>query len=435
MINLDSRQDRWERFVEHMERIHWPFRPYERFRAIDGNKACPPQWWSQGAGAWGCLRSHLRVVECAIRNNWKSVLVLEDDAYFHSNVTDIAKSFLQRVPPNWDQIYLGGQHLRRFVHPPVEVKACVLRVFNVNRTHAYAINRKFFVPLYHWITNFSKHAQFPRHHVDHRLGVLHRSGKFNIYSPRKWIVGQRGDHSNVKNARVPTRWWNGQAHSSRDIPDFVAILGLHRSGSSCLAGVLHKLGVHLGDHFIGYESTGGYEAIGLARICELAYPFPSTNLAIPRELLRIRLAEHIHFVQASAAMKGLALAGGKYPHLCAMGTLLTQICKTSLRIVHINRPLDLSIRSLKVRSTASSGGLHISAEKAHRVQNWLWKEKYKFLNNIAHVTIEYEDLISNPKIVIGRLINYLRLSPTLSQMECAIAHVRPEMCHHKTLRR
>ncbi len=44
--------------------------------------------------------------------------------------------------------------------------------------------------------------------------------------------------------------------------------------------ILHHLGVHMGNQLGGYESTGGGEAIGLAKLCERAMPFPKVEPVI-----------------------------------------------------------------------------------------------------------------------------------------------------------
>src|ERR1044071_2722383 len=77
-VNLEKRRDRWERmcarFAEHgIEGV-------ERFPALDVRELLPPPTWTASRGAYGCLRSHVAVVERARRENWPSVLIFEDDA-------------------------------------------------------------------------------------------------------------------------------------------------------------------------------------------------------------------------------------------------------------------------------------------------------------------------------------------------------------------
>lgn len=201
-------------------------------------------------------------------------------------------------------------------------------------------------------------------------------------------------------------------------------IGLHRSGSSCLAGVLHKLGVHLGNQLGGYESTGGLEAVALTQLCERAFPFPTTALAMPRDQLVSELRSFINEKRREANWKN-TIAGGKYPHLCALGDDLQTACGDALRVIHINRPLDESIQSLKKRSAKETGWLNIPDDQAEAVQRWLCDEKSEFLAKIDHLTVEFDDLRSDPAGQVERIVQYLELTPTGDQVADAIGHVIP----------
>src|SRR2546430_7639923 len=77
-INLNRRPDRWqriqERFIVHgIDRVM-------RFPALDGRQVEIPSVWNTFPGAYGCLRSHLAVVEQARESGQPSVLIFEDDA-------------------------------------------------------------------------------------------------------------------------------------------------------------------------------------------------------------------------------------------------------------------------------------------------------------------------------------------------------------------
>ena len=118
--------------------------------------------------------------------------------------------------------------------------------------------------------------------------MLYESGKYKVYAPSPSLIGQANGRSDIAGTEFSLRFWSDgpwQQKQPGELPPFVAVIGLHRLGSSALAGVLHKLGVHLGNQLGGYEPTGGFEAITLAHLCERAYPFPSTVLAVPREHL------------------------------------------------------------------------------------------------------------------------------------------------------
>jgi len=422
VVNLDRRPDRWARFQEHIASLDWPFREPQRFRAVDGRTVKPPAWWRVGGGAWGCLQSHLRIIEQALMDELESILILEDDVFFVPDLRARFTRFHSALPDDWHQIYLGGQHLFQRRQPPQPVNEEVLRPFNVNRTHAYALHRRFLTPVYRYLTDYIDHARHPRHHVDHRLGALHETRRFNIYAPTHWLAGQSESHSNIKGKVMPSRLWNAHRVQAEH-PSFVAVVGLHRSGSSCLAGVLHKLGVYMGQRLGGYEASGGYEAQGLAALCERAFPFPGVERRVEERELRDALARHIRHVHARAQQLG-RLAGGKYPHLCAMGAALQAICADQLKVIHIDRPLEVSIESLRRRSRRARGRLQISDEQAEIVQRWLWAHKQRWLPGIPHLRVSYDELCASPAVQVARIIDYLGLSPTSEQRAQAVAHVR-----------
>jgi hypothetical protein len=233
-----------------------------------------------------------------------------------------------------------------------------------------------------------------------------------------------GTWSVVSGGFTPTPFWNNRIQSS-DVP-FVAVIGLHRSGSSCLAGVLHHLGVHMGDKLTGYEPAGGFEASDLAKLCEAAYPFPETEPALPHDEIVARLRQHVAHVCASAARQGKQMAGGKYPHLCAMGAALREACGDRLRVIHIDRPLDESIASLRDRSRRATGWLHADDAQVERVQRWLWEGKQDLLRDVPHVSVAFVELLADPHREIERIVAWLGLAPPEDAVARAVAHVQPK---------
>jgi hypothetical protein len=242
----------------------------------------------------------------------------------------------------------------------------------------------------------------------------------------RWSCAEAAGFDDIRRVPFPGRTWTPQARAVAD--GFVAVMGVHRPGASCLAGVLQHLGVHLGGPPGGFEPTARFEDAGLAALCEEAYPFPGTKLEVPRAQLLYRLRSHVERMTIEAARAG-KVAGGKYPQLCAMGPLLAQACGRGLRIVAIDRPLQECIDSLKVRSRFPEAWLCASDADAHAVQAWLDRERRAFLATHDHVVVGYGDLCAHPRREIERLASALRLAPTDDQVEAACGHVRPDLRH------
>lgn len=235
----------------------------------------------------------------------------------------------------------------------------------------------------------------------------------------------------------------------------VWVIGLHRSGSSVTAGILHRLGVHMGNRLIGYENrgTGGFEARGLAKICERAYPFPATEPAIDPAVTKRQLRAWLDHRMREAAHRG-TVAGGKYPHLCFLVDMLLELEPES-RFIDIDRPLDESIRSLTDRSAKARGWLRATPEQCEKLQRALDAAKRAGVAKIeslataglarlgdpagrsdsessrasgpALLTIHYHDLLADPSAHVDRIIAFLGLSVRNEQRDHAIGIVDRRM--------
>ena len=267
--------------------MSWPFQEIQKFSAIDGKRCKPPQWWTQGGGAWGCYQSHLRILEDCLNRGVRSVLFLEDDALPSEDFTTKAETFFRNLPMDWGMVYLGGQHLMINEHPPRRVNEEVFIPYNVNRTHAFGLRGEMLRVVYRHLHRIDWAKS---HHIDHHLGRLHQRRDHPIFCPREWIIGQAEGKSNISGREFGDRFWaaaeNIVSVDPQDQP-FVAVLGTHSSGSSALAGVLYHLGLHLGNSLGGFygkdpEKVCGFEAMGLASLCERVLPFPETDYQVKR---------------------------------------------------------------------------------------------------------------------------------------------------------
>lgn len=426
VVSLRRRPDRLKAFWSRLPE-DWPFAPVQLFYARDGQCTPAPDWWTAGGGAWGCFRSHLHLIEQALNDGVESLLLLEDDALFVPDFTRLAIEFLEHVPEDWGMVYLGGQHLHVPKHPPQRINEHVLRAWNINRTHAFALRGEGMRQAYRHLCAGGWHKG---HHIDHRLGKLHEQQTLPVYTPTKWLVGQADGKSNVCDEQCQVRFWDFEKKTNLETAPFAAVVGLHRSGTSCVAMMLHKLGVHMGNKLTGYESTGGGEASGLAAICEEAMPFPSKDIR-DRDKLVIQLRKWIRDRQNEASAKG-TIAGGKYPTTCAMLEELDQICGEGLKIVHCSRPLDESIRSLQRRSEKATGWLRAHDWQCSDLQKFLWNAKHDYFQRHSArpvYEIEYDRLLESPSDVVDEIVAFLGINPTDAQRNAAIQHVDPAQRH------
>jgi len=434
-VNLFRRTNRWKRFQKGLPK-DWPFRPVQRFKAVDKKKVPTPKGWKGGAGAWGCYRSHLHLIERALNDGVDSILLFEDDAIFCEDFTQKVTEYLDAIPEGQGLIYLGGQHQYMNKQPPTKIgnSGLVFQPFDVNRTHAFGIRgRELMKKIYlHLMQPFT--SWHGPHHIDHWLGKLHQKREDPIYTPARWLVGQEEGRSDVGGNRKKKNFWTpGEVLSRRadvDFYPFIAILGLHSSGSSMVAGMVNQLGIHLGNQFIqgppNNRKTGSFEAVGLAKLAEWAIPLWSTDLAVKKGQLWSKLKAFIN-EKRREALKKRTTAGGKYPQLCRMGPQLQNIVGDKLFVIDVDRPLEDSVKSLHARFKGRE-----PIEKVRRHQQWLLDGKRELMDAIPEerkLVVNYRETIDNPEDTVQRLVDFLGLNPGDLRIKKAIELVRPELCH------
>jgi len=218
-INLDSRPERWELFEKRMHENG--LEGCVRFQAVDGNKCPAPAWWRSGDGAWGCMSSHLRICQNALMEGLENYLVFEDDVVFRKDFIFHFSQIMKEISTlnnNWDMFYLGGQHLYVESARPYPFKTPnLLKCYNINRTHAFALNkrvmRKFSQHIVHApdYINWQGDPAWPPH-IDHQLGILHP--QIVTIAAKDWLCGQSAGTSNVSNQQLPEHWWHDKGWNS-----------------------------------------------------------------------------------------------------------------------------------------------------------------------------------------------------------------------------
>ncbi len=186
-INLDSRPDRWlkcqARFVS-LDIDVSRFSAYnqdselvnEKFNALQAiKKRAFIKNVINSKKEMGCLISHYKIIEDAIKNNYNRILVFEDDVIFHKNfMLEIEK--LNRIQ-NWDMVLLGASE---FGWKVINLKNAESAGFykpmgSTCGTFAYAINKRGMQTLY---SNLSKFKMPADHHF---INFYAQSNSFVLY--------------------------------------------------------------------------------------------------------------------------------------------------------------------------------------------------------------------------------------------------------------
>lgn len=196
LINLKRRRDRLVNFRRQQIEIGWPLPAVEVYEAIDGNLVGVPEHYTAGGGAWGCLRSHVSILERALMDELSSILILEDDVCWDEVAS--LQAFLRDVPQDWDMLMLGGQHMES----TLPVSSSVVRCSNCQRTHAYAIRGgalKDLLGLWYRCDT----------HIDHWMGPWQKHWK--VYAPDPFVFGQAGGRSDISGSLNPIKFWKPPA--------------------------------------------------------------------------------------------------------------------------------------------------------------------------------------------------------------------------------
>jgi len=131
-INLDIRKDRNENILNELSKLEVDKNKIVRIEAV----------YEPLNGHKGCALSHIKALDYAIKNNFKNVLILEDDALFQYDKKFIdkhIKNFFKKID-NWDVFFLGGNIQKK-------ENTSYKKIFKVKRSlcsHAYVVNKHYF---------------------------------------------------------------------------------------------------------------------------------------------------------------------------------------------------------------------------------------------------------------------------------------------------
>lgn len=308
LLNLRRRPEKLKQTLEELDRAQWPLKQPEVFEAVDGTKIPKPRGWSTGDGAWGCMQSHRHILERAIMHDVRSLLILEDDVTFTERIWNgkewvyfgrQLQNFLEEVPDDWEGLMIGGQHME----PATPISDGVVRCYNTQRTHCYAVRGQYMKDLYaYWVSTSG--------HCDHRASEIQK--KYKVYAPISFLAGQRDGPSDIdlRYQCNPTRFWSAPP-TSKLITWFRVSRGLVEA--------LANRGFHFGYH----QSADGRD-IGLIDILESGGS---------RQLQIHRLRTWIDMIQRESSSAGGCQAAMWYPDPID-ATLIQEAADSMLLTVH-----------------------------------------------------------------------------------------------------
>lgn len=135
-INLERREDRKEHMEKEFERLKLDYKFFKAFDGKDLNiKEIPIR-----KAIISTVKSHLGVIQDAIKNNYETIAVFEDDVIFCEDFDERFKIYLKEVPEDWEIMYLGchfnscaaPKKITNYVYSVKEAFGCFAMILNNN---------------------------------------------------------------------------------------------------------------------------------------------------------------------------------------------------------------------------------------------------------------------------------------------------------------
>lgn len=207
------------------------------------------------------------------------------------------------------------------------------------------------------------------------------------------------------------------------------VFGLHRGGTSALAGALHHLGVDMGTMAHAEASApdsnpaGQYEdAEGVSLLNNLI-----GNWRIPQKHLFERPAGEEFEAYIKRREEESPLWGFKDPRMVFFWPVCWTVPKDPVVVYSVRDP---------IRATASL----VRRDKfpplvAGTLISEYWLGMYSALalteaKGITMAGVEYSQLLKKPCTTLLQLCEDIGLQPSDEQMAAAVMHIDPSLCHH-----
>jgi hypothetical protein len=198
----------------------------------------------------------------------------------------------------------------------------------------------------------------------------------------------------------------------------VAVLGLYNSGSTVLAGMMHRLGLNMGAPFFASSDDDAdnnyYEPRDLSARLRRWWREPEMVAAEPRAA---RVAYLSQWAERTESLRA-GSACAKHPLLSLSAPDLVSAWGSDTAFVWAYRPLEESVRGLVRRGWFR--GHEGDAQRA------LWDALHAFESDHGHVTrIAFADVHAERQATVDALLHVARAHATPEQRAAAIAFVRP----------
>ncbi len=195
----------------------------------------------------------------------------------------------------------------------------------------------------------------------------------------------------------------------------IAVVGCYRSGTSAIAGVLHNLGVHMGDHFdppARNNEHGFWEDLEFKEIHSM---LSECKEAVREQQLLVRYNKLIQKRKAEFALWGV-----KDPLLCGCLPYLADAIGSDIRVVVCRRDPAAITQSL-IRGIVSES-MEYQPEAFRQLTQKYLETMEKSLSQYSGPILElqHEETMKNPKLTVDSLAAFAGVQPS----EAAYEHIR-----------
>jgi len=209
----------------------------------------------------------------------------------------------------------------------------------------------------------------------------------------------------------------------------VMVMGPYRTGTSCVAGILHHLGVHWGSQ-VGpgdeLNPKGYFEDLKFANLVRTLYcegEFQKTgkvdeSLWVEESGRRRWLKEWFDGVKGEGKWK---FAGAKHPMACLAGEDLINALGGNLHVIATNRQLDDTVASMS--KTRWTHGASIDRDMIVS----LFTRRDEFLERFKPpvLWLDHDGIQRDPRLAVEAIWDFLRIPVTCGQFRSAISFVTP----------
>lgn len=202
--------------------------------------------------------------------------------------------------------------------------------------------------------------------------------------------------------------------------EIVAVLGVFRGGTSCVAGMLHHLGVPMGRVRKPRPANprGFFEDEDLGQVCRRFYPEP---WLVPRGDARGRRDALEAWIRGRAEADGPRI-GIKHPTLCLMVDDLVAVCPM-LRFIAVQRPLEESIASIR----RLGWGWPATARKTVIPRMIAARDEALRRCTRPILRVEYGEIVQDPYRALDQIVAFCGIAPTAEQRRRAAEFVTPDL--------